>query len=60
MLTFDPISEAHERARQLQASAAAERLRLPTTRPLLAQALRRTANRLDPAAVAIPLTTSHR
>jgi hypothetical protein len=56
MLTFDPLSEAHERARRLQAEAAAERLHPPTTRRLLADALRRTANRLDPAAVAVPLT----
>lgn len=59
MLTFDPLSEAHERARQFQARAAAERLRPPNTRRLLADALRRTANRLDPTPVVVPLTSSH-
>ena len=43
MLTFDPHSEARERARQLQAQAAAERLHPSTSRRLLAEALRRTA-----------------
>ena len=60
MLTFDPHSEARERARQLQAQAAAERLHPATTRRLLADALRRTANRLDPGPLAIPLNCSHR
>jgi hypothetical protein len=60
MLTFDPLSEAHERARQFQAEATTERLHLPTTRHLLAEAFRRTANRLDPAAVAVRLAGSQR
>jgi hypothetical protein len=60
MLTFDPHSEARERARQLQAQAAAERLHRSTTRRLLADALRRTANRLDPGPLVIPLNCSHR
>jgi hypothetical protein len=60
MLTFDPHSEARERARQLQAQAAAERLHPSTTRRLLAEALRRAANRLDPGSVAVPLNYSHR
>ncbi len=60
MLTFDPHSEARERARQLQAQAAAERLHPSTTRRLLAEALRRTADRLDSRPLVIPLTCSHR
>jgi hypothetical protein len=60
MLTFDPHSEAHERARQLQTQAAAERLHRSTTRRLLAGALRRTANRLDPGPLVMPLNCSHR
>jgi hypothetical protein len=60
MLTFDPHSEARERARQLQSQAAAERLHLSTSRRLLAEALRRTADRLDPRPLVIPLNCSHR
>jgi len=60
MLTFDPNSEASERARQLQAQAAAERLHPSTTRRLLAEALRRTADRLDSRPLVIPLNCSHR
>ena len=60
MLTFDPHSEARERARQLQTQAAVERLHLSPTRRLLAGALRRTANRLDPGPLVIPLNCSHR
>ena len=60
MLTFDPYSEARERARQLQTQAAAERLHRSTTRRLLADALRRTANRLDPGPLVMPLNCSHR
>ena len=60
MLTFDPHSEAGERARQLQAQAAAERLHLSTSRRLLAETLRRTANRLDSRPIVIPLNCSHR
>jgi hypothetical protein len=59
MLTFDPHSEARERARQLQAQAAAERLHLSTNRRL-AEALRRTADRLDSRPLVIPLNCSHR
>ncbi len=59
MLTFDPHSEARERARQLQAQAAVERLHLSTSRRLLAEALRRTADRLDSRPIVIPLS-SHR
>ena len=59
MLTFDPHSEARERARQLQAQAAAERLHLSASRHLLAEALRRTADRLDSRPIVIPLS-SHR
>jgi len=60
MLMFDPHSEARERARQLQAQAAAERFHLSTSRRLLAEALRRTANRLDPGPLVVPLNCSHR
>lgn len=60
MLTFDPHSEFRDRARQLQAQAAAERLHPSTTRRLLAEALRRTANRLDSRPLVIPLNCSHR
>ena len=60
MLTFDPHSEARERARQFQAQAAAERLHLSTSRRLLAEALRRTADRLDSRPIVIPLNCSHR
>jgi len=60
MLTLDPHSEARERARQLQAQAAAERLHPSTTRRLLAEALRRTADRLDSRPLVIPLNCSHR
>ena len=60
MLTFDPHSEARDRARQLQTQAAAERLHRSTTRRLLAGALRRTANRLDPGPLVMPLNCSHR
>jgi len=60
MSTFDPHSEARERARQLQTQAAAERLHRSTTRRLLAGALRRTANRLDPGPLVMPLNCSHR
>jgi hypothetical protein len=60
MLTFDPHSEARERARHLQAQAAAERLHPSTTRRLLAEALRRTADRLDSRPIVIPLNASHR
>jgi hypothetical protein len=60
MLLFDPHSESRERARQLQAQAAAERLHPSTTRRLLAEALRRTANRLDPGPIVFPLNCSHR
>lgn len=60
MLTFDPHSEAHARAQQFEAQAAAERLHLSTSRRLLAEALRRTANRLDPGPLIIPLNCSHR
>jgi len=60
MLTFDPHSEFHEHARQLQTQAAAERLQRSTTRRLLAEALRRGANRLDPGPVVIQLNCSHR
>lgn len=60
MLTFDPHSEARERARQLQAQAAAERLHLSTSRRLLAEALRRIADRLDSRPIVIPLNCSHR
>lgn len=60
MLTFDPHSEARERARQLQAQAAAERLHLSTSRRLLAEALRHTADRLDSRPIVIPLNCSHR
>jgi hypothetical protein len=60
MLTFDPHSEARERARQLRAQAAAERLHPSTTRRLLAGALRRTADRLDSRPLVIPLDCSHR
>jgi hypothetical protein len=60
MLTFDPHSEARERARQLQGQAAAERLHPSTTRRLLAGALRRTADRLDSRPLVIPLNCSHR
>lgn len=60
MLTFDPHSEARERARQLQAQAAAERLHLSTSRRLLAETLRRTADRLDSRPIVIPLNCSHR
>jgi NADPH:quinone reductase-like Zn-dependent oxidoreductase len=58
MLTFDALVEARERGRQLQAEAAAERLRPPTARRLLAEALRRAANRLDPVAVVVPVACS--
>jgi hypothetical protein len=60
MLTFDPQSEARERARQLQAHAAAERLHHSTSRRLLAEALRRTADRLDSRPIVISLNCSHR
>jgi hypothetical protein len=60
MLTFDPHSEARERARQLHAQAAAERLHPSTTRRLLAEALRRAADRLDSRPLVIPLNCSHR
>jgi hypothetical protein len=60
MLTFEPHSEARERARQFQAQAAAERLHSSTTRRLLAEALRRTADRLDSRPLVIPLNCSHR
>ena len=60
MLTPDPLSEFRERSRQLQAQAAAERLYPSTMRRLLAEALRRAANRLDPGPVVIPLNWSHR
>ena len=60
MLTFDPHSEFRERARQLQAQAVAERFNPSTTRRLLAEALRRTANRLDPGSIVLPLECSHR
>jgi hypothetical protein len=60
MLTFDPHSEARERARQRHAEAAAERLHLSTSRRLLAGALRRTADRLDPGPLVISLNCSHR
>jgi hypothetical protein len=60
MLTFDPHSEARERARQLQAEAAAERLHPATTRHVLAEALRRTADRLDSRPIVISLNCSHR
>jgi hypothetical protein len=59
MLTFDPHSEARERARQFQTQAAAERLYPSTTRRLLAEALRRTADRLDSRPIVIPLNCSH-
>ena len=59
MLTFDPHSEARKRARQLQAQAAAERLHLSASRRLVAEALRRTADRLDSRPIVIPLS-SHR
>jgi len=38
MLMFDPLFEARERARRLRAEAAAERLRPPTARRLVAKA----------------------
>jgi hypothetical protein len=60
MLMFDPQSEARERARQLQAQAAAERLHLSTSRRLLAEALRHTADRLDSRPIVIPLNSLHR
>lgn len=60
MLIFDPYSEFRERTRRLQAEAAAERLHPSPMRRLLAEALRRTANRLDPGPVVIPLECSHR
>jgi hypothetical protein len=60
MLTFDPRSESRERARQLQAEAAIERLHLSPTRRLLAETLRRTADRLDSRPLVIPLNCSHR
>jgi hypothetical protein len=57
MSTFDPLTEATERRRRLFGEAAAERLaRRPTTRRALAAALRRAADRLDPAAPRIALT----
>ncbi|HYT51746.1 MAG TPA: hypothetical protein VEL10_06045 [Gaiellaceae bacterium] len=53
MFTNDPLDAlvaAHERARQLRAEAAAERLRGTSgTRRALAVSLRRAADRLDPA-----------
>ena len=59
MFTFDPHSEFRERARQLQAQAAAERLHSSPTRRLLAEALRRTADLLDSRPRVIPLNCSH-
>jgi hypothetical protein len=60
MLTPDPLFESRARGRKLRAEAAAERLRPPTARRLLADALRRAADRLDPGAAVIPLDYSHR
>ena len=59
MLTPDPLFEAHEHGRRFRSQAASERLRPPTTRRLLADTLRRAADRLEPAPV-VPLDYSHR
>jgi len=60
MFTVDPLSEARETGRQLRAEAAAERLRPPTARRVLAEVLRRTADRLDPAPTVVSLTVCQR
>jgi len=59
MLTNDPLFEARERARRLQAEALAEHHRAPGARRLLAGVLRRLANQLDPSAVVLPLNSAH-
>jgi hypothetical protein len=52
MLTFDPLLETRERRRRLYAEADAERLVSHTpARHVLADALRRAADRLDPIMV---------
>lgn len=52
MQTFDPLVEARERCRRLSAEAGAKRLVGPqAARHSLADALRRVADRLDPAVV---------
>jgi hypothetical protein len=54
MLTIDQLAEASERVRRLRADADAERLvRRGSPRRLLAGALRRAADRLDPTPVDI-------
>jgi hypothetical protein len=58
MFIPDPLFEASQHRRQLQADAAAERLRPRLTRHLLAEALRATANRLDARPVVRPPTWS--
>jgi hypothetical protein len=60
MFIHDPLFEARERGRQLRAASAAERLRPPTARRLLADTLRRAADRLDPSPVVIPINCSYR
>lgn len=53
MITLDGLGQAHEHARNLRQEAAAERLRRTAgTRRALALALRRLADRLDPAPLA--------
>lgn len=52
MFTIDPLFEAQQHRQRLRAEAAAKHLRAPTTRQLLAGALRKVADRLDPGTVA--------
>jgi hypothetical protein len=60
MFTVDPLFEARERGRRLQADAKAERTRPQVGRRLLADVLRCAADRLDPGAVALPLASPQR
>ena len=60
MLTLDPLFEAHQHTRQLQADAASERLRPRPAHRLIAEALRAAANRIDPSPLVLPLNCPQR
>ena len=59
MLTFDPLFEAQTHIRQLHAKAASRRLGPRPAHRMLAEALRRAANWLDPAPVVLQLRSTH-
>ena len=58
MFTPDPLFEAHQHTRQLHTDAANARVRPRPTRHLLAETLRRAADRLDSRPVVVPLNCS--